>query len=134
MKYMLDTNACIRYLRNSADSIGLRMLQNWNNEFVISSVSVYELFHGAARSTKPDEERQKIDDFLSRIKIVALDRYSAALAGEIRGELEAIGQPIGPYDVLIAAGAIVSGATLVTHNVSEFSRVPHLKYEDWEQP
>ena len=39
---------------------------------------------------------------------------------------------IGPNDLLIAAIAVAHGATLVTHNVPEFSRVEGLTYEDWE--
>ena len=39
---------------------------------------------------------------------------------------------IGPNDLLIAAIAVVHGATLITHNVREFSRVVGLTYEDWE--
>jgi tRNA(fMet)-specific endonuclease VapC len=42
------------------------------------------------------------------------------------------GQPIGPYDVLIAAHARSLQATLVTHNTGEFGRVQGLLLEDWE--
>jgi tRNA(fMet)-specific endonuclease VapC len=42
------------------------------------------------------------------------------------------GQPIGPYDLQIAAIARASGLRLVTRNVSEFSRVPGLLVENWQ--
>jgi tRNA(fMet)-specific endonuclease VapC len=42
------------------------------------------------------------------------------------------GQPIGPNDAMIAAITVSSGLTLVTHNTSEFSRVPGLSIEDWQ--
>lgn len=45
-----------------------------------------------------------------------------------------LGTPIGPYDFQIAAIALVHGATVVTHNTNEFSRVPNLLIEDWEIP
>ena len=45
--------------------------------------------------------------------------------------LETAGMPIGPYDLLIAAQALRSGATLVTANVAEFSRVHGLAWQDW---
>jgi tRNA(fMet)-specific endonuclease VapC len=43
--------------------------------------------------------------------------------------LERAGTPIGPYDILIAAQAL-----LVTANEREFARVPRLKFEDWTMP
>ena len=51
--------------------------------------------------------------------------------GKIRAHLEAIGRPIGPNDLLIAAHARAAGLTLVTRNLREFSRVPDLAVEDW---
>ncbi len=40
--------------------------------------------------------------------------------------------PIGPYDLQIAAIALINNLTLVTHNTSEFGRVPGLSLDDWE--
>ena len=50
----------------------------------------------------------------------------------IRAQLAAQGTPIGPYDLQIASIALANRLTLVTHNTSEFSRVPGLALEDWE--
>ena len=60
------------------------------------------------------------------------DLSAASHFGEIRAERERIGQPIGPYDLQIAAIARANQLTVVTHNVTEFSRVPDLMCEDWE--
>ena len=60
------------------------------------------------------------------------DCEDAREAGEIRAVLEASGQPIGPYDTLIAAQARRRRATLATLNVREFERVPGLRVEDWD--
>jgi tRNA(fMet)-specific endonuclease VapC len=43
-------------------------------------------------------------------------------------------QPIGPYDLQIAAIALQHGLIVVTHNVAEFTRVPGLVVEDWLAP
>lgn len=56
------------------------------------------------------------------------------MAGRTRAALEAAGASIGPYDVLIAGQALRHEATLVTANVSEFARVPSLRWEDWTLP
>ncbi|KYG01863.1 hypothetical protein BE21_55765 [Sorangium cellulosum] len=58
---------------------------------------------------------------------VAAERYAV-----IRAELEGRGQSIGANDLLIAAIALAHDLTLVTHNISEFSRVTGLRLEDWE--
>ena len=55
-------------------------------------------------------------------------------AARLRFELEKQGRQIGPLDTLIAGTVLASGATLVTHNVKEFSRVAGLRIEDWFQP
>jgi hypothetical protein len=39
---------------------------------------------------------------------------------------------LGGNDMLIAAIALANHLTLVTHNTAEFSRVPGLAIEDWE--
>lgn len=36
-----------------------------------------------------------------------------------------------PYNVQIAAQGLSKGITIITHNTSEFSRIPNLQYEDW---
>jgi tRNA(fMet)-specific endonuclease VapC len=62
---------------------------------------------------------------------VSFEERDAAIAGDLRASLEASGTVIGPYDLLIAAQALRTDATLVTANTSEFARVPGLMWEDW---
>ncbi len=52
----------------------------------------------------------------------------------VRRSFETLGQVIGPYGMQIAAIALANTCTLVTHNTSEFNRVPGLVVEDWEIP
>lgn len=65
---------------------------------------------------------------------LGFDDAAAEIHAQIRHQLETAGTPIGPYDLQIAAIALDSGLTLVTHNTAEFSRVPGLTIEDWEKP
>jgi len=62
-----------------------------------------------------------------------LDEQAARVAGQVRAQLAALGTPIGPYDVQIAAIALVNNLILVTHNTGEFGRVNGLQIEDWEE-
>jgi tRNA(fMet)-specific endonuclease VapC len=64
------------------------------------------------------------------IDVAPFGEEDAAVAGELRAALEAKGTPIGPYDLLIAAQSLRSGATLVTANTSEFARVKGLALEN----
>lgn len=60
------------------------------------------------------------------------DDAAADAYGKIRAQLSEIGKPIGANDLLIAAIALANNLTLVTHNTSEFARVPGLALEHWE--
>ncbi len=98
----------------------------------VSSVVLYELWYGVARSARRRENAERLRIFLSgQIGIVPFDEEDAASAGELRAALGTAGTPIGPYDPLIAAQALRSGTTLVTANVAEFARVRGLVWEDW---
>jgi tRNA(fMet)-specific endonuclease VapC len=50
----------------------------------------------------------------------------------VRAQLESAGHKIGDRDTIIATHALILGATLVTRNRDEFSRVPGLPVENWE--
>jgi tRNA(fMet)-specific endonuclease VapC len=62
---------------------------------------------------------------------VGLNPEDARIFGNIRADLEKRGQPIGSYDLLIAAQALSRGLTVVTNNVKEFSRINNLGVENW---
>jgi tRNA(fMet)-specific endonuclease VapC len=95
-------------------------------------VVLYELWCGVARSERRRENAERLRIFLSgNIDVIPFDEEDAAAAGDLRAALETAGKPIGPYDLLIAAQALRSGATLVTANVSEFARVQSLARQDW---
>jgi len=74
-----------------------------------------------------------LDTLFVNFKSLPFDDEAAEKFGEIRATLARLGTPIGPYDLQIAAVAIVNGLTLVSHNMREFLRVPGLQLVDWEQ-
>jgi tRNA(fMet)-specific endonuclease VapC len=131
LKYLLDTNLCIRVLRDKPQ--GLRERFNAEaSDLSISSVVLYELLYGAAKSARPVENRHQVEAFAARLEVLDFDRDAAAHAGEIRADLEREGRPIGGYDVLIAGHARSRGLIVVTGNLAEFQRVEGLRCEDWE--
>jgi tRNA(fMet)-specific endonuclease VapC len=86
---------------------------------------------GIAKSTSPAKRTQQLQQLLNRVNLVPFDRDAALAAATIRVQLEKQGSPIGSMDILIAGIAISLKATLVTHNVNEFSRVAGLAIADW---
>jgi tRNA(fMet)-specific endonuclease VapC len=132
MKWLLDTNACIRYLNGRAPSLKSRLDEVSDSDIVVCSVVKAELAFGAARSINPSLAAAAQEIFLSRFRSLSFDDECASKYGEIRAVLALRGTPIGPNDLLIAAIAVANQVTLVTHNTSEFSRVPGLAIEDWE--
>ena len=134
MMVLLDTNAVIAILNNRPPAVRdrLRVALSTETAIGISSVVVYELWYGVARSQRRSENAERLRVFLSGdIDVFAFDDEDAEKAGDLRAQLEAAGTPIGPYDLMIAAQAVRLGATLVTANVSEFARVSGLDWEDW---
>lgn len=98
----------------------------------VSSVVLYELWYGVARSARRRENAERLRVFMSgNIEAVPFVEEDAVAAGDLRAVLEAAGTPIGPYDLLIAAQALRCQMTLVTANVGEFSRVPGLVWQNW---
>jgi tRNA(fMet)-specific endonuclease VapC len=98
------------------------------------SVVKAELFRGALRSVRPSVNRAKVDAFVQPYVSLPFDDAAADVCAIVRHQLEMQGIPIGPYDLQIAAIALVHNLILVTHNTAEFRRVPGLQLEDWEVP
>lgn len=132
MKYMLDTNTCIRYLNRRSENVIRRMDAESPDDIVVCSVTRAELIFGAVKSGSPDKTRMEQREFLEPLMSLPFDDDAAEQYGSIRAKLESKGTPIGPNDLLIASIALAHNLILVTHNIREFSRIDELKIEDWE--
>lgn len=128
--YVLDTNTLIYYFQGQG--IVAQYLANVSpQEIAISTIVLFELQVGIAKSNSPAKRTQQLQQLLSRVNLVSFDRTHALAAATIRVQLEQQGTPIGSLDILIAGTAIALQATLVTHNINEFSRVAGLAIADW---
>lgn len=134
MNYFLDMDTVVAILRDKPPQVRRRLRRALvrGASIFVSSVVLYELWYGVERSARRSENAERVRAFLAGdVSVAALDEEDASVAGRIRAALEASGKAIGPYDVLIAAQALRRGATLVTGNTAEFSRVPGLAWQDW---
>lgn len=129
--YLLDTNICIYAMKNSFPALSQKLFTVNPNEIFVSSITVGELEYGCSKSNWGNRSRNVMNLFLSAYTVLPFEWADATLFGRLRAELAKAGTPIGPYDIQIAAHGLSRGLTVVTHNTSEFSRVPNLKIEDW---
>ena len=129
--YLLDTNICIYAMKNTFPDLSRKMMQVPPSEIVISSITVGELEYGNSKSRWSEQTRAVCNFFLAAYSILPFDQDDAVAFGQLRARLAAAGTPIGPFDTLIAAQALSRNLTVVTHNTSEFQRVPGLLLEDW---
>ena len=128
--YVLDTNTLI-YFFKGLGNVPDRLLATPPREIGVPTVVVYELLVGLRKSTSPEKRAEQLESLLAWANVLPFGLPEARAAAEIRVDLERQGQPIGPYDILIAATALANRAVLVSRNVEEFGRVPGLTVEDW---
>lgn len=134
MIYLVDTNTCIQYLTRRSSPIVDRLAVLPGQDVVLCDVVKAELYYGAYRGTRLESNLALYQEFFSEFLRLPFDGNAAAVYGRIRAQLEALGTPIGPNDLQIAAIALAHNLILVTHNTREFSRVDELQIEDWELP
>lgn len=137
MTYILDTNACIALINARPAPVRARFQKAIAAQMAIavSSVVAFELWYGVAKSARKETNTRRLEAFFAGpLDLLAFEHGDARTAGAIRAALEAAGTPIGAYDLLIAGQAQRRDLTLVTANVSEFSRIADLVWEDWSLP
>ena len=132
MKYLLDTNTCIRYINGRSASVARRLNEIEEGDAVLCSVARAELLFGALGSQHPEKTTAKQRQFINLFQSLPFDDAAAEQYAVIRADLKAKGTPIGGNDLMIAAIALAHNLILVTHNTHEFARVAGLKLEDWE--
>ncbi len=134
MKYLLDTNVCIALINGIPAGVRARFDREIAKGAVacVSSISVFELWYGIAKSSRFEENAHLLAGFLSGpVAILPFEEGDARISGEIRAAMESVGRPIGDYVLLIAGQALRHEMILVTANVREFGRVKNLHWEDW---
>jgi tRNA(fMet)-specific endonuclease VapC len=130
LKYLLDTNIVIYTMKNRPQRVKKRFQQH-HGQMGISTVTIGELVFGAEHSQQVERNLADLEALAARLEVLPFDNQAAYHFGQIRAALYRTGQPIGPYDMMIAGHARAAGLKLVTNNVKEFKRVPGLLLENW---
>jgi tRNA(fMet)-specific endonuclease VapC len=131
-QFLLDTNVCIRLLNGTSANVAAELAARDVADVLMSAIVKTELFYGARRSSRPEDNLRTLHRFFDPFVSVDFRDRAAQHAGWIRAELADRGTPIGPLDVMIAASARAHDLTLVTNNTREFGRVLGLRLVDWQ--
>jgi tRNA(fMet)-specific endonuclease VapC len=134
MRYLLDTCVISDFIKGEAGTVS-RLKQTSPSDIAISAITVMELHYGLALNPqRAPKIEPAIASILTATNILPFNRSTAEQTAQIRALLKSQGQPIGAYDLLIAATALQHDLIMVTANQKEFERIPKLPIENWRQP
>ncbi len=126
-RFLLDTNIVIALF--TADAVVLKNIRD-ADEVLISSVVLGELYYGAKKSGRPEENVGRLDTFAAQNTILACDTETSLHYGTIKAGLRTIGRMIPENDIWIAASAVQHDLTLVTRD-AHFAEVRGLHTINW---
>lgn len=130
MKYLLDTNICVHFLRGKFKIDEIIKSKGLNNCYV-SEITVLELRFGAENSVNKTQSHKAVDYFLKGIVIIPIFGSIRKYAEE-KVRLNKLGKPQNDeFDLLIGATAIENKLILVTENTKDFERLKDITLENW---
>jgi tRNA(fMet)-specific endonuclease VapC len=129
MKYLLDTNICIHFLRGKFGMIE-KFQELGTENFAISEITFAELVFGAENSTNPQKNLELIEIFSNQVLILPI--FNAIyLYGKEKARLRSKGLMISDFDLLIGCTAVDKDLIMVTENQKEFERISGIEIENW---
>lgn len=129
-KYLLDTDIIIEVLRRNM-SVIQKIEQVKKKNCFISEITIAELYFGAAKSGRYEQQVKDVELIMSNFTIVPIFE-SLSLYGKLRWQLQRNGLKIGDMDIFIGATAIANNFIMVTGNAAHFERLPKIKLENWK--
>jgi tRNA(fMet)-specific endonuclease VapC len=116
--FLLDTNVCIRLLNPNRNELLVRKLKSLNPEQVfLCSIVKAELYYGAYRSNRCDENLALLEQFFNPFATLPFDERCEKTYGQIRADLALRGNLIG------VPAATLRFLTLRTMQASVFNRL-----------
>ena len=132
MNYLLDTNICVYWLKGD-ESIEKRSCAIGLESISVSFITISELYYGANKSRKIDENIAAIEKLESKLGVIDSNEEICKSFGKLKAELEREGKIIDDADLFIAACALSNKLILVTNNEKHFRRIESLKSENWKE-
>ena len=131
--FLFDTDTLSNLLKKSPSSVLLsRMVTIRRKDQFTTTITVGEMVYGAYKSDRPYYFLEKLDRLLlPKLTVLPFDESAARAYGRLRASLEKAGTPMAEPDLRIASICLVRDLTLITGNVSHFSKVLGLRVENW---
>lgn len=130
MKYLLDTNICIYWLKGN-ERIEQKILSVGIHNISLSFINISELYYGAFKSQRVDENLATVRQFTELLTVIESDESISEEFGKLKASLENAGTVIDDADIFIASCARIYGMTLVTNNAKHFRHIKGFKFENW---
>ena len=129
MKYLLDTNICIYFLKGKFGLVETFDKIGFDNLY-ISEITIAELKFGAAKSDKPEKNKLVINLLANKFKQIPIFNSLDIFAVE-KARLRNEGNIVDDFDLLIGSTAITNEMILVTNNEKHFNRLKNIQIENW---
>jgi predicted nucleic acid-binding protein len=128
----LDTNFLIELIRGNREAQQkASSLQSSGIPVKTTSINACELYKGAYKSMRPEDNIKEIESMLENITVLDFDQKSSKKAAKIMEELRAAGQSLSAMDIMIAAITLANNETLLTKDTEHFKRIKQLRIETW---
>jgi tRNA(fMet)-specific endonuclease VapC len=131
LKFFLDTNICIYFLKGENENLRETLMLKHPDDIKIPSIVRAELLYGAFKSQRKKENEEIVRKFLLPYEIIPFGSDESEVYAKLRTRLEFEGKIIGPNDLIIASTVLVHDGRLITNNEREFSRIESLTVENW---
>lgn len=129
---LLDTSFLVDLMRGDDGAVEkARAMEQDLVQQRVSSMTLFELYYGVARSNQPESERETVEDVLATKPVQPADAAVMRKAGRLAGELANEGSPVDDGDVIIGATAAVLEEPVLTRNVGDFERIDPVDVETY---
>lgn len=130
MIYLLDTDTVIYWMKGNKN-ISQKVIDSGFHTIAVSDITRAELYYGAYKSQKVDENLAAIKNIAERVNFLPFSDPAQSTFGKIKAQLEKEGRRLDDLDLMIASTAITFNLILVTNNAAHFERITELKIKNW---
>jgi predicted nucleic acid-binding protein len=124
---LIDADVIIQSERKAFD-LGVWLRSHPDEEIKVAAITVAELTRSVERATgvRRAQRLKYLQKALPVFEVVPFGEKAAVEHARLWADVESAGQRMSPHDMILAATAKESGATIVTFNTKRFAAVPGL--------